>query len=196
MIKFNKMEAVIISERKKSVVTDIILVTIFGLVPLFFFIKWLISSDDVAGSICISVLIIAILFFPIVVISGYIWDVKQKIVLSEAGIKLCYGRNIVDILHGEGSFRIFPDNEIHWNKITGFDISSEERREATEGGGYSTTIRYSLLIKIQNPKVVVYNAQEFKINYSTIRLGKFKEPPNEILGICERFQKSIQNENH
>jgi hypothetical protein len=190
MIKFKQMETVIISEKEKSLVTDVILVTIFGLVPAFFFIKWFLLSDDIGGSICIMVLIIAILFFPIVVLCGYIWDVKQEIILSKTGIKLCYGRNIVDILHGDGTFKISPAEEMPWNEIIGFDINGEERREPTEGGGYSTTIRYSLLIKLQNTEKVIYNVREFKKNYYSIRLGKFKEHPNQILEICEKFQQN------
>jgi len=39
--------------------------------------------------------------FPLVVLAGYIWDVKKKIILSPQGIKLCYGCNIVEMLNTE-----------------------------------------------------------------------------------------------
>ncbi|WP_169234635.1 hypothetical protein [Chryseobacterium antibioticum] len=104
------MESITITERKKSVITDSILLTLFAVVPLFFLVKWLILAED--GRIFIIFLIIVTLFFPVVVISGYIWDVKQRIILSEDGIRLCYGRNFVDIIHFEGGFSIPPDHTI------------------------------------------------------------------------------------
>lgn len=184
------MESTIISERKKSVITDSILLFIFGAVPLFFLIKWLILADD--GRIFIIFLIIVTLFFPVVIISGYIWDVKQKIILSEHGIKLCYGRNFVDIMHFEGSFTIPPDHEIPWTEITGFDISIYEHQVPTEGGGYATSTKYSLIIKIKNKDREFPDIEKFTKNYYSVGLGKFDEHPNTILSICEEFKRNLK----
>jgi len=183
------METVIISERKKSLTTDLILIGIFCVIPLIFLIQWLIS--DAESRVFVIFLMMMTFIFPCVAISGYIWDVKQKLVLSENGIKLHYGRNIVNFFNGEKSFTLFPDKVILWNEITGFEISSYDSREAVEGGGYNTVTKYSLIIKIRNTDKAVFNFQEFKNNYYSVMLGKFEENPNKILEICENFQRQI-----
>jgi len=184
------MENVIISERKKSVITDFVLLFIFGAVPLFFLVKWLILADD--GKIFIIFLIMVTLFFPVVVISGYIWDVKQKIILSADGIKLCYGRNFVDIMHFEGSFTIPPDNQIPWDTISGFDISTYESQVPTEGGGYSTSIKQSLVIKLKNKDRKFPDFEQLTKNYYTVKLGKFDQHPDTILRTCEEFEQNLE----
>lgn len=185
------MESITITERKKSVITDSILLTLFCVVPLFFLVKWLILAED--GRIFIIFLIIVTLFFPVVVISGYIWDVKQRIILSEDGIRLCYGRNFVDIMHFEGGFSIPPDHIISWTKIAGFHIDVYERQEPTEGGGYTTLTKYSLIVKLKNKEKESADFETFSPNYHSIKLGKFEEHPNTIVEICEDFQRNIKN---
>ncbi|MGN7757206.1 hypothetical protein ACTJIV_06990 [Chryseobacterium sp. 22532] len=185
------METIIITEKKKSIVTDSIILIIFCAVPLFFLIKWLILAEE--GRIFIIFLIIVTLFLPVVVISGYIWDVKQKIMISKDGIKLCYGRNFVDIMHFEGSFSIPSDNEILWTEITGFQIDAYERREPTEGGGYTTLTKYSLMVKMKNKERGPFDFEKSSRNYYSIGLGKFEEHPNTILKICEDYQRKIEN---
>jgi hypothetical protein len=184
------METVIISERKKSVITDSVLLFIFGAVPLFILLKWLILADD--GRVFIIFLIIVTLFFPVVVLSGYIWDVKQKIILSGDGIKLCYGRNFVDIMHFEGSFTIPPDDQIPWDTITGFDINIYEYQVPAEGGGYSTSTKYSLIIKLKNIDREFADSEPFSRNYYAVGLGKFDEHPHTIVSICEKFQRDLK----
>ncbi|SHG08782.1 hypothetical protein [Chryseobacterium sp. OV279] len=186
------METIIITERKKSVITDSILLTVFCVVPLFFLIRWLFLVDE--GRIFIIFLIIVTLFFPVVVVSGYIWDVKQKIILSEDSIKLCYGRNFVDIMHFEGGFSIPADHETPWSKVKGFHIDVYERQEPTEGGGYSTTTKYSLIVKIKNKDRNDGDFVKFSPNYYGISLGKFEEHPNTILNICEDYMKNVEKE--
>lgn len=183
------MESITISERRKSVITDAVLVTLFGAVPLFFLIKWLIEADEGRGFIIF--LMIVALFFPMVVLAGYIWDVKQKIILSEAGVKLCYGRNIVDIMHSEGRFAIPPDHEIPWHTIAGFDIVSFERREPAEGGGYSTVTKSDLIIKLKDTDRIFLDFDQPKKKYYGVGLGKFKEQPHTILKMCEEFQRTL-----
>ncbi|SFM99687.1 hypothetical protein SAMN05421594_0222 [Chryseobacterium oleae] len=186
------METIIITERKKSIITDSILLTVFCVVPLFFLIRWLFLVDE--GRIFIVFLIIVTLFLPVVTISGYIWDVKQKIILSEGGIQLCYGRNFVDIMHFEGGFSIPAAHETPWSNVTGFHIDAYERQEPTEGGGYSTTIKYSLIVKIKNKDRSDGDFVKFSPDYYGISLGKFEEHPNAILAICEEYQKNIKRE--
>lgn len=181
------MQTIVIKERKKSVITDSVLMIVFGVVPLFFLIKWLILADE--GSIFIVFLIIVTLFFPVVLISGYIGDVQQKIILSQYGIKLCYGRNFVDIMHFEGSFTIPPDNEIPWTEVTGFQIDIYERREPAEGGGYTTLTKYSLLIKVKDKGPA--DLEKFSNKYYSCKLGKFEEHPQTILEICEHYQQNV-----
>ncbi|EJL71840.1 hypothetical protein [Chryseobacterium populi] len=188
------METIIISERKKSVITDAVLMVIFCIVPLFFFIKWWFAVRE--DHIFIVFLILLTLVFPMVMVSGYLWDIKKKIILSKAGMKIRYGRNIVDILHGEGTFNILPDLDVSWNKISGFFIDRCERKEPTEGGGYSTVTKYSLLIKIRDREKALYNFKETGENYYSVGLGKFSESPGEILEICERFQQNINERNN
>ena len=183
------METIIITERKKSIITDLILLTLFGGVPLFFLVKWLILADE--GKIFIIFFIIVTLFFPIVTLFGYIWDVKQRIILSEDGIKLCYGRNFVDIMHFEGSFSIPADHEIPWSKVTGFHIDAYERREPSEGGGYTTITKYSLIVILKNKEKGDADFEKFSPNYYAIRLGKFEEHPDTIASICENYRKQI-----
>ncbi|MCT2564119.1 hypothetical protein [Chryseobacterium herbae] len=184
------METIIITERKKSIITDSILLTLFGAVPLFFLVKWLILADE--GKIFIIFLIIVTLFFPVVVVSGYIWDVKQRIILSEDSIKLSYGRNFVDIMHFEGGFSIPDDHEIPWSKVTGFHIDAYERQEPTEGGGYTTITRYSLIVTLKNKEKGEADFEKFSPNYYAIRLGKFEEHPNTIALICEDYRNKIE----
>ena len=184
------METIIIMEKKKSITTDVILVAIFAVVPLFFLIKWLILADE--GLVFIIFFIVVTLFFPSVVISGYIWDVRQKIVLTKSGITLHFGRNIIDIMHWAGSFSIRPHQEVFWTEIDAFQIDAYECRESVEGGGYSTFMKYNLLIQIKNKDKVVFNFEKFSPKYYTISLTKFKETPNEILEICERFLQNIK----
>ncbi|ASK29591.1 hypothetical protein CEY12_05485 [Chryseobacterium sp. T16E-39] len=186
------METLIIQEKKKSVITDVILLIIFGLVPLFFLIKWMLSSYE--DRLFIIFLMLVTLVFPCVVISGYIWDVKQKIVLYKSGIRLCYGRNIIDILHGEGMFSIPPDLEISWTRVTGFLLDVYEHNEPVEGGGYSAVKKYSLLIMIKNKEEWLYDTLEPRRNYYAVGLGKYKESPQEILEICEKFQEDIKDD--
>lgn len=181
------METVIIKERKKSVITDSILMIAFGVVPLFFLIKWLLSADE--GIIFIVFLILVTLFFPVVLISAYILDAQQKIILSEYGIKLCYGRNFVDIMHFEGSFTIPPDHEIPWDKVAGFQMDIYEQREPTEGGGYMTSTKYGLLIKVKDKGVA--DPEKFSKNCYSFKLGKFEEHPKTIVEICERYQRNV-----
>jgi len=185
------METIIITEKKKSLITDSILLFIFCAVPLFFLLKWLILAEE--GRIFVIFLIMVTLFLPVVIISGYIWDVKQKIIVSKDGIKLCYGRNFVDIMHFEGRFSIPPDNEIPWTEITGFQIDAYERREPTEGGGYTTSTKYSLMVKIKNTNRGISDFEKYSKNYYSIGLGKFEEHPNTILKICEDYQQEIEN---
>ncbi|WP_223609201.1 hypothetical protein [Chryseobacterium sp. OSA05B] len=185
------METIIITERKKSVITDSILLTLFGGVPLFFLVKWLILADE--GKIFIIFLIIVTLFFPIVTLFGYIWDVKQSIILSEDRIKLCYGRNIVDIMHFEGAFSIPDEHKIPWSKVTGFHIDAYERQEPTEGGGYTTSTKFSLIVTLKNKEKGEADFEKFNPKYYAIRLGKFEEHPNTIAAICENYRKQIEN---
>ncbi|MFN1216080.1 hypothetical protein ACKW6Q_03750 [Chryseobacterium kwangjuense] len=177
------MESTVISEKKKSVITDIILLILFGGVPLFFLIKWLIQVNEGRGFIIF--LIIVALFFPLVYIGAYIFDVKRKIILSEDGVRLCYGRNVVSVMNSGGSFAIPPDAVIPWSTITEFDIAGAERREPVEGGGYATTKYYDLIIKIRN-------FDKPGNNYYALELGRFEEHPDTILKICRKFQQNLK----
>lgn len=180
------MESMVISERKKSIITDSVLVILFGAVPIFFLVKWLVQVDEGKGFIIF--LIIVALFFPLVYIGAYIFDVKRKIILSDEGVRLCYGRNVASMMNSGGSFTIPPDTVIPWSIITGFDIAGSERREPVEGGGYTMITKYDLIIKIRD-------FDKPGNNYYALELGRFEEHPDIILKICEEFQENLNNVN-
>ena len=175
------MEPIIITEREKNILSDVILTVIIFFVPICFLIWALI---DLNGSGFVIFFICVLLIIPGFIVAGYIWDVKAKIILSKEGVVISYGRSIYDIVNFEARFRIPPDSIIPWEQLAGFKIESVSHVSSDGSDGTSSvkTNHYLFIHLVDRDKSTG--------DYScVIRLRRFDKTPRETLALCEQFQR-------
>jgi hypothetical protein len=172
------METIIMAERKRKYMADLIIFAILLTGGLISIIKYSASLP--------SIIFITSLIIPSVGIVKYLWDVPSKIELSKDEMVIYYGRSILEDANSGGSFAFPSIVKLKWENITDFDIKSYTYHTRDNGGDRgAVTTNYEYLI------ITGSNIDHLDPNTSqryTVVLNRFEKTPEEILAICKQFQ--------
>jgi hypothetical protein len=166
------METIIIAERKRKYIADLIIFAILLTGVLISLI-----SDPL-----LSIIFIILLIIPSVGIVKSLWNVPSKIELSKDAMVISYGRSILENAESGGSFAFPSILKLEWKNIADVDIKSYTYE--TFGGGDAGTIttNYEYLI------ITCSNIDNLSPNTNqryTVVLNRFEKTPEEILAICK-----------
>lgn len=179
------METIIIAERERKYVADLIIFAILltgALVSL------------ISDSPLLSMLFLVLLIIPLIRIVKYLWDVPSKMELSKDELVIYYGRSILEDVDARGSFTFPSIVKLKWENISNFDIKSFTYHTPDNGGDRGAiTTHYEYLIITGN------NMDNLHPNTNrryTVVLNHFEKTPEEILAICKQFQKECSCSNN
>lgn len=179
------METIIIAERKRKYVADLIIFSILltgSLVSL------------ISDSPLLSMIFLVSLIIPLIGIVKYLWDVPSKMELSKDELLIYYGRSILEDVDSGGSFTFPSIVKLKWENISNFDIKSFTFHTPDNGGDRgSVTTDYEYLI------ITVSDLENLNPNTNqryTVVLNRFEKTPEEILTICKQFQRECSCSNN
>lgn len=179
------METIIIAERKRKYVADLIIFAILltgALVSL------------ISDSPLLPMLFLVSLIIPLIGIVKYLWDVPSKMELSKDELVIYYGRSILEDVDSGGSFTFPSIVKLKWEHISNFDIKSFTYHTLDNGGDRGTiTTNYEYLIITGNN---IDNLNPNTNRRYTVVLNHFEKTPEEILAICKQFQKECSCSNN
>ncbi|MGF6847979.1 hypothetical protein QFZ51_003214 [Chitinophaga sp. W3I9] len=172
------METIIIAERKRKYIADLIIFAILLAGGLISIIQYSASLP--------SIIFIVSLIIPSVGIVKYLWDVPSQIKLSEDEMVIYYGRSILEDVDARGSFAFPSIVKLKWGNIADFDVKSYTYCIPDNGGdrGAITTNYEYLIITLSN----IDNLNPNSNQRYTVVLNHFEKTPEEILAICKQFQ--------
>lgn len=112
------METIIMAERKRKYIADLIILAILLTGALISFMKY--------SALLPFIIFIVLLIIPSIGIARYLWNVPSKIELSKDQMAIYYGRSILDDEYFEGSFTFPSVVKLKWENVADFDIESYE----------------------------------------------------------------------
>jgi hypothetical protein len=174
------LETVVFTEKKKSIIADLIVMVLFVVLPIgwFIYIAVELSHSETDSSIGFPIFFICILLIPlIVVVAGYAWDIKAEITLSNDSLTIFYGRKIFDFVP------MRPKDVILWNKIEEITLTTHSYESSSEGGGSTKITNYSLFVSGK------------RVRYSLGLNNRFEQSPDEILKLCNQYLEEFGNTN-